>query len=376
MISEALLPWIALSMLPGLGPVLLRRLLERFDDPEAVAFRLPAAALASVHGVGHDTAQAAVAARAEVRRAAAGELRACSHLAIDVWTPRDPGWPLALETMTDPPVLLYAKGSLPAAMVRVAVVGSRRATPYGRRVAAGLGAGLAQRGIEVVSGGARGIDTAAHVGALEAGGRSVAVLGSGLAQPYPTENARLFARMAESGALLSEFPLDAPPLPEHFPRRNRLISGLSAAVVVVEATTKSGSLLTAGHALDQGRDVLAIPGPVSSPQSEGCHRLIQQGARLVQGVDDVLAELGPMYAGAVQPAPLPRLQPKRAQLSADEAKVLSLLEDPEPVHLDALAEAAPFGVARLQAALFGLEARGAVDPLPGRYYVAAPRKET
>lgn len=376
MVSEDSLPWIALTLLPGIGPVLQRRLLERFDQAEAVAFRLPSAALASVHGIGPATAEAIVAARREVRRAAAAELRLCARHGIEIWTMRDASWPAALETMSDPPILLYAKGSLPEATVRVAVVGSRRATPYGRRVAAGLGAGLALRGIEVVSGGARGIDTAAHVGALEAGGRSVAVLGSGLVRPYPTENAALFARMAKSGTLLSEFPLEAGPLPENFPRRNRLISGLSAAVVVVEATAKSGSLLTAAHALDQGRDVLAIPGPVSSPQSEGCHRLIQQGARLVQGVEDLMAELGPMYAGAVRTAPAAAPAETGSDLTEDEKEVLSLLQDPEPIHLDALADAAPFGVARLQAALFGLEARGAVDPLPGQYYVAAPRKET
>jgi DNA processing protein len=376
MVSEASLPWIALTLLPGLGPVLQRRLLDRFGDAEAIAFRLPSAALASVHGVGNGTAEAIVAARREVRRAADDELRACARLGIEIWTMRDPRWPAALETLSDPPILLYAKGSLPEATVRVAVVGSRRATPYGKRVAAGLGAGLALRGIEVVSGGARGIDTAAHVGALEAGGRSVAVLGSGLARPYPTENEALFARMAKSGTLLSEFPLEAGPLPEHFPRRNRLISGLSAAVVVVEATAKSGSLLTAAHALDQGRDVLAVPGPVSSPQSEGCHRLIQQGARLVQGVEDLVAELGPLYIGAVRAAPAAAPAETGSDLTEDEMEVLSLLQDPEPIHLDALADAASFGVARLQAALFGLEARGAVDPLPGQYYVAAPRKET
>ncbi len=376
MVSENLLPWVALTLLPGLGPVLQRRLLEQFEDPAAIAFRLSSAALASVHGIGRTTAEALIAARHEVQRSAAAELRSCARLGIEIWTMRDTCWPAALETLSDPPVLLYAKGTLPEATVRMAVVGSRRATPYGRRVAAGLGAGLALRGIEVVSGGARGIDTAAHVGALEAEGRTVAVLGSGLARPYPTENAALFARIADRGAVISEFPLETSPVPENFPRRNRLISGLSAAVIVVEATAKSGSLLTAAHALDQGRDVLAVPGPVSSPQSEGCHRLIQQGARLVQGVEDVLAELGPMYVGAVGAAPAAAPAETGSGLTEDEKEVLCLLEDPEPVHLDALAEAAPFGVARLQAALFGLEARGAVDPLPGRYYVAAPRKET
>ena len=250
------------------------------------------------------------------------------------------------------------------------MVGSRRATLYGRRVAAGLGAGLAARGIEVVSGGARGIDTCAHEGALSVEGRTVAVLGSGFEHPYPEQNAALFERIAASGALLSEFPLDMQPHPDNFPRRNRVISGLCAAVVVVEAARRSGSLVTAGHALEQGREVLAIPGPVSSGRSTGTNWLIQQGAKLVQNVEDIVEELSPLFRTSV-PKPEPaehEEQPDLAGLLPDEQTVLEMLDPVESQQLDELAERAPFSFARLQAALFGLELRGAVDVLAGRNY--------
>ena len=259
----------------------------------------------------------------------------------------------------------------------MAVVGSRRATAYGRRVATGLASGLAQRGVEIVSGGARGIDTCAHLGALEGGGTTIAVMGSGFNGPYPSENRDLFDRIAQSGAVMTEFPLDMEPRAENFPRRNRLISGLAAGVIVVEAAEKSGSLITAGHALEQGREVMAVPGPVSSDQSAGCHRLIQQGAKLVHSIGDVLEELSPMYRLALRPhgggEPVDA-GPNLRGISPDEEAVLALLNDPEPVQLDALADRAPFGIARLQAALFGLEVRGAVEQLPGRYYLARPRR--
>lgn len=314
--------------------------------------------------------QAIAAGRAGLRARVEREVRVAEKMGLRLIPVADPTYPAALETLSDAPLVLYMKGDLPEAVVRVAVVGSRRATAYGRRVAAGLASALALRGVEVVSGGARGIDTCAHIGALEAGGRTVAVLGSGFLNLYPAENAPLFDRIAGSGTLLSEFPLDTSPAPENFPRRNRLISGLSAAVVVVEATEKSGSLTTAGHALDQGREVLAVPGPVSSEQSAGCHRLIQQGAKLVQKVEDILVELCPMYSAAIRPLPASpeNSGPNLADLAPDEVAVLDLLDDPEPVHLDFLAERAPFGIGRLQAALFSLEVRGAVEQLPGRYY--------
>jgi DNA processing protein len=278
-------------------------------------------------------------------------------------------YPAAFEALSDAPIVLYVRGEMPEGVVRVAVVGSRSPTAYGRGLAAGLSASLAVRGVEIVSGGARGIDTLAHRGALEERGRTVAVLGAGLARPYPTENHKLFDRIATRGAVISEFPLEFPVSPANFPRRNRLISALAAAVVVVEAAERSGSLITAHHALDQGREVLAVPGPVSSAKSTGCNRLIQQGAKLVQNIEDILEELPPLYripandpAGATSP-------PDLRDLTQDERAVLDLLDPVEAVHLDELAAQALFGIARLQAALFGLEVRGAVDQNAGGYYV-------
>jgi DNA processing protein len=236
---------------------------------------------------------------------------------------------------------------------------------------------LALRGAEIVSGGARGIDTCAHEGALAGGGRTVAVLGSGFGHVYPPENAKLFDAIAGSGALLSEFPIAMAPLAGNFPRRNRLISALSAAVVVVEATEKSGSLHTAAHALDQGREVMAVPGPVTSPQSAGCHRLILAGAKLVRNASDVIEELSPMYRDALAATPSAESTAAPQQpLAPDEAAVLALFDDPRPVHVDRLADAAPFGVARLQAALFSLVLSGAIETLPGGYYVVRGRIPT
>jgi DNA processing protein len=364
--------WLALNLLTGLGPILARRAIDRFGDPGEVAYRAPLEALQELRGIGDGTVASIARARHRLRERAEAELRSCETLGVHVVTFRDPDYPSALLTVADPPVVLYVKGELAEGVVRVAVVGSRRATAYGRRVAAGLCAALVARGVEIVSGGARGIDTYAHRGALEANGRTIAVLGCGLRRPYPHDNAELFDRIAKHGAVVTEFPLDAEPLPERFPRRNRLISGLSAAVVVVEAASKSGSLSTAAHALDQNREVMAVPGPIGSEQSVGCHRLIQGGAKLVHDSQDILGELSPMYTDVLapgQPRDPAQGAPDLSGLSPDEAAVLALLDDPEPVQIETLADVAPFGIARLQSALFGLQCRGAVELLPGGFYL-------
>lgn len=364
------LDWIALSLLPGLGPLTARRAVDRFGGPGEVAFRVPPHALLEIPGVQARAIAAVSGARPGLRRAAEAEARAAARLGVAIVSRDASDYPATIAALEDPPPVLYLRGSLRAAIVRIAVVGARRCTAYGRRVAAGLGGALAERGVEVVSGGARGIDTCAHAGALDAGGATTAVLGSGFLRPYPAENVPLFERVAASGALVTEFPLEMDPRPENFPRRNRLISALSAAVVVVEAAARSGSLTTAAHALDQGREVMAVPGPISSDQSEGCHRLIQQGAKLVRRVDDILEELSPMYAAALPERRTPEAAaPTFAPLSADEEAVLKLLDDPEPVHVDELAEVFPFGVSRLHAALVGLVFRGAVEQLAGGYYL-------
>ncbi len=377
---ERLTAWLAIHLLPGVGPLTARRALDLHGDPREVAFRLPATAWRELPGIDAATAQGIVAARPALMRRVESEWDAAVRMDLSILTREDAEYPSMLAALPDAPVVLYVKGELPDGRVRLALVGSRRATAYGRQIARGLAADLARLGVEVVSGGARGIDTWAHRGALEAGGRTVAVLGCGFAHTYPPENEELFEAIAASGAIVSEFPIETAPLAENFPRRNRLISALTAGTVVVEATDKSGSLITAGHALEQGREVMAVPGPVTSEQSRGCHRLIQQGAKLVQTVDDVLCELSPMYLNAlVGEAPArtpasPVQADRRLQgLSPDESAVLALFDDPRPVHVDSLADVAAFGIARLQTALFGLALRGCIDPMAGGYYVARPR---
>lgn len=380
---ERLTAWLGLHLLPGVGPLTARRALERFGDPREVVFGLSAAAWSEFPGIDADSARGIVSARRDLMRRIEAEWDAAVRRDLHVIAVDDADYPSMLAALPDAPVVLFVKGRLLEGRVRLALVGSRRATAYGRQMARQFASELACRGAEIVSGGARGIDTAAHRGALEAHGRTVAVLGSGFAHTYPPENASLFESIAASGAILSEFPIDTAPLPENFPRRNRLISALSAATIVVEATDKSGSLITAGHALEQGREVMAVPGPLTSEQSRGCHRLIQQGAKLIQTVEDVLSELSPMYRDALVdgvPATvtadrqLPDLNGRMAApLNADERAVLGLFDDPRPVHVDRLAENATFGMARLQAALFSLALRGCIDPMAGGYYVARPQ---
>ena len=376
MLPSPLPGWIALNLLTELGPLVQRRALQRFGDPAAVAHRVPLSQLRLVRGFTGKKLDYVREARRSLEKRTERELRRCERLGITPLPCGDEAYPAAFGDLPDAPVLIYMKGVLPEGVLRVAVVGSRACTAYGRRVATGLASGLAAREIEVVSGGARGIDTAAHRGALAEGGRTVAVVGSGLLDPYPAESGALFDEIAGQGTVISEFPLDEPPRPFNFLRRNRLISALGAAVVVVEAARRSGSLSTAGHALDQGREVLAVPGPVSSVRSEGCHRLIQQGAKLVQNIEDILDELSPMYRSAAGPGPSASRGPNLSDLTPDEQDVLRMMDPAEPIHLDQLADLAPFGVARLQAALFGLELRGAVEQSPGRYYLLRPRTET
>jgi len=369
--------WIALSLLPGLGPIALNRLLERCPDPHEIAFKLPA----HVVSAGNRGARAGTirSARRHLRSKVDEEIRRVRKAGARILTRDSPDYPAALLEIPDAPVLLYVKGAALKNQPRVAVVGSRAATRYGQQLAGKIAAGLAERGLGVVSGGARGIDTCAHRGALDAGGSTIAVLGSGLLEPYPPENYALFEEILEHGALISEFPMTCPPSTATFPQRNRLVSGLSAAVVVVEAAAKSGALITAGHALEQGREVMAVPGPATSSRSVGANRLIQEGAKLVQEIGDIVIELPPFYLQGLpaggNPPEKTEEEPDFEGLTGDEKQVLGMLDEVEPVHADDLALAAPFDVARLQVALFGLQLRGAVDLEPGRYYLLRPRRE-
>jgi DNA processing protein len=283
--------WLALNMAHGVGPMLYRTLLDRYRHPREV-LETPVNQLLTVPGV---TPRIADAIKDHTLLArATHELEQVTRLDARILTVHDTGYPENLRHIHDPPPVLYVRGHLTKHDAwAVALVGSRRSSPYGRAITTRVSGQLGAAGITVVSGLARGIDTAAHKAALGAGGRTLAVLGCGIDIIYPPENHELFYAMVDHGALLSEFPLGTRPEGKNFPRRNRLISGLCLGVVVVEATRKSGSLITAGFALEQGREVFAVPGNVGAATSEGVHRLLREGARLVETAEDILVELAP-----------------------------------------------------------------------------------
>jgi len=275
-------------------------------------------------------------------------------------------YPKVLLEISDPPPYLYVKGELRGSETAVAIVGSRRASTYGMLTTTRLATALAEQGITVVSGMARGVDTAAHRGALSGGGRSIGVLGCGVDVLYPPENRALFEEMAEKGALVSEFPLGTLPLAENFPRRNRIISGISRGVLVVEAMEKSGSLITAQYALEQGREVFAIPGNINSGASKGTNRLIKQGAKLVECVDDILEELPnhrPGRSGGTAVRPDFGLTPQ-------EAAVYTLLAE-SPRHIDEIIVKSGLTVGDVSAILLRLELKGAIIQLPGKIFAVA-----
>lgn len=282
----------------------------------------------------------------------------------------DPEYPPALAQIFDPPAALYMRGTLvPQDAVAVAIVGTRRPTEYGLRVAARLAADLAVSGVTVVSGLARGIDGAAHQGALDAGGRTIAVLGCGPDLVYPPEHRRLMDGIIGHGAVVSEFPPGTPPRKPQFPQRNRIISGLSLGVVVVEGDDTSGALITADAALEQGREVFAVPGRITDRTSRAPHRLLAEGAKLVMQVEDVLEELL-LPSLPYRPAAAPPV------LDGDEAAVFAVLRD-EPQHLDRLAAMCAMPVMRVSRALVVLECRGLITALPGARYMrrdARPQK--
>ena len=297
------------------------------------------------------------------RRAAELSYRRAQEQGFTVLAVTEADYPLLLSKISDPPLVLTVWGELRREdALGLAVVGSRRATPYGLRMAHRLGRDLAASGLTIVSGLARGIDAAAHRGALEAGGRTLAVLGSGLLRLYPREHRRLAEAVAASGALVSEFDLDEPPLPRNFPRRNRLITGLTLGTLVVEATEKSGSLVSARHALEQDREVFAVPGPVTSPTSEGVHALLKDGACLVTAAEDVLAELRPETQEAIRARAAPAPEGKAApSLDPDARQLLSRLARSDgALDVDSLVGATALPVGRVLAALTRLEVAGHV----------------
>lgn len=374
--------WLALKLVPGLGSRLGGRLLDRLRSPQAI-FR---ASRTELEGAGVSGAVAqSIASGVTFDDAVAQQEKMAAAGAVLI-TMHDPAYPKPLRDIFDPPIVLFVRGRLELlSAVSVGVVGTRRPTPYGLAVAERLSADLTHAGVTIVSGMARGIDTAAHKGALAAGGDTVAVLGCGCDIVYPSENRKLAGEIVAKGLIVSEFPMGATAFPQNFPIRNRIISGLSAGVLVVEGAQYSGSAITARLAIDQGREVFAVPGNITSKASWGPNLLIKQGAKLVQDWNDVVVELPPESRRHL-------IDRTRTRLLGDEAGTegadrLSLLKDPAelgvaarkalerlqvdtPIHLDDLLEVVEDASAsELIAALFELEMMGLVRQLPGKNFV-------
>jgi DNA processing protein len=351
------LSWVALNLALAPNSLVLRNLLERFATPDAI-LAAPAEALSEVSGVTERLLRRLK--NPKLQEAARSEIARARRQSVRILLRDDPGFPGILTHLPDPPPLLYMRGDLrdrddPA----VAVVGSRRATIYGLEMARLLAGEIAAAGVTVVSGLARGIDQAAHWGALEAGGRTVAFLGSGIDRIYPRENLALAERISCSGAILSEFPMGTPPLSGNFPVRNRLISGVARGTLVVEAAACSGSLITARMALEQGREVFAVPGNITSGNALGPNLLIQQGAKLVMRGRDVLEEIG-----AVLPPEVEETAAEPAG-SEEEENILRCLSPVDPLTLDELAGRTALQAGPLLAALLKLEIEDRVRQLPG-----------
>ena len=351
--DASLKAWLALSLTRGLGGESARRLLKEFGSPDAV-FSTSISSLKSV--VKADVA-------AEISKGIADDLLSPTLAWLEdnnnhIVTLADDDYPQSLLNIPDPPLLLYVKGRLNLLnQSGLAIVGSRNATPQGSNNAEAFAKSLSDAGLCIISGMAHGIDAAAHRGALRGRGSSIGVVGTGLDKIYPSANRDLAHLLAQQGTLISEFPLGTPPLAANFPRRNRLISGMSAGCLVVEASLQSGSLITARLALEQGRDVFAIPGSIHAPQSKGCHALLKQGAKLVESAQDILEELGSLVIAAAN-----------STETQDADPVLLEHLGFDPVGLDTLSMRCGLTIAELSAMLLTLELEGRVSALPGGLY--------
>lgn len=349
--------WLALSRISVLGARRIPRLVDVIGSAEKV-FTADVDALIAA-GLPAHAAAAMVAERKAVDPHR--ELQRLISLGFDAVLVNEEHYPKILKEISDPPAVLFYRGDFTVLdHTSVSLVGSRKATAYGKAVADRLSADLAAFGITVVSGMARGIDTAAHLGVLRAGGRTAAVLGCGLDICYPPENRKLRDEIERQGVILSEFPLGTQPKPPHFPMRNRIISGLSLAVIIVEAAERSGALITADCALEQGREVFAVPGSINSPASRGCHRLIKEGAALVESAADVLAVLGL--------SPFEGIKDAQQNFTQNQQKVLKFMEY-EPIHFDELIACCDLTVEDLAVCLVELELMCAVKKVPGNHYI-------
>ena len=373
--------WIGLNCVPGVGSITSKRLIEAFGTPKHV-FSASQGELQSVDGVGGELARRI--ATFPVEEVLEREVAAVERAGITLCTLHDEDYPPQLATLYDPPPVLYVRGALMASdALAIAVVGSRRPTAYGRSMAERLAGELASLGFTVVSGLARGIDGLAHQAALSAGGRTLAVYGNGIDLIFPSEHRSLADAIAERGALISEFPMGTPPVAHNFPRRNRIIAGLALGTVVVEAAAKSGSLITARCAMEQGREVFAVPGQVITGNSRGAHRLIKQGATLVEGVEDIIDAL-PLHFRAMleeaqaaegvsnsEPEPASVLVPPAPRVSASERALLALIQE-EPRPIDRMIEESGLAPSAVSGLLVQLELKGLVARGPDSCYGLGP----
>jgi DNA processing protein len=367
---DASLSWLALALTPGLASRLSARLLRKFGSPDGV-FRASLPQLESCH-LPAQVAQAIF--KKEAFKRAAKELdgvRKIAGCSLLNWT--EPEYPQTLLQIYDPPVLLYVRGdpqvlNLPS----LSIVGTRRPTLYGTQMAQRLGRDLAARGLVIVSGMARGIDAIGHQGAMDANGRAIGVLGTGIDVCYPKENKKLYEKVLERGAILSEFPLRTHPAPENFPVRNRIVAGMPLGVVVIEGAQYSGSLITARLAMEFGREVFGVPGNVTQPVSFAPNQLIKQGAKLVTCAEDVIEELPTPIRAALLQAEQPEAEQRNllaaASLDGSQKKLYELLNAEEPMPIDDIVERSGLNSSDVLATLFDLEMKGIIRQLPGKQF--------
>jgi DNA processing protein len=373
--SQQGLYWLALSLTAGLGPTRIKKLIEHYGTAE----RVFEATLTELEATGMRAVSAQSIATGKSLELALEECRKATEAGARIISLSDPEYPSRLKEIYDPPVILFVKGSVEVlAQPGIAMVGTRHPTPYGSGMAERLSTDLAARGLVIISGLARGIDTASHRGAVAAKGKTVAVLGTGIDVMYPKENTRLTEQIvALGGALISEFPVGTFPAPQNFPIRNRIISGMSAGVLVVEAAEYSGTRITSRLALEQNRDVYAVPGNVTNKNSWGPNTLIKQGAKLIATWEDVWEELPSDVQNALSAAQVSSPEPETASLFPDEVKsphekkILRLIKADESTHIDELVELLEneMSPSEIFAALFELELNGKIRQLPGKNFV-------
>ena len=355
--------WLALTLVPGVGSTLFKRLLNRFKTPKAV-FGASAKELLTVEGLGEKVTGEILKGPSEKR--IEREFDLLKELGGTLLTFKDDAYPKRLRDIYDPPALLYVRGALKKEdELAVAIVGSRKTSPYGRWITEKVSRELSHHGITIVSGMARGIDSFAHQGAISGGGRTVAVLGCGVDIIYPSENRDLFSQIMGHGAVLSEFPMGSQPEGGHFPRRNRIISGLSIGVVVIQASSESGSLITASYALEQGREVFAVPGNVGAEGSRGTNQLIKDGAKLVESSEDILEEILPQWSRESEKEQ--KVEPVVRDLEKSELILYQLLGE-VPTHIDVIIRESRLDPGRVSSLLLDLELKGLISQWPGKCF--------